>query len=229
MEILDRFREIVSVSQTGERAPIVFEAGACDGYHTDLLCKALEERVGEYCLHAFEPCLSLANPLVTRNALHFPNLRFVPAALGSVDGWVEFFQSSGHSEVNGIRTESFYGSSSLKPPGTVTSLWPMSFEKSCCLSYRLDTYCREHGVPLIDFIWADIQGAEKDLIVGGQQILKSTRYLYTEINIGGMYQDSGYSSVGDLLGFLPGRWQIKEDYGGDVLFANLDFDNGGKP
>ncbi|MEN9248224.1 MAG: hypothetical protein Q6L50_08560 [Gloeomargarita sp. GMQP_bins_120] len=31
-----------------------------------------------------------------------------------------------------------------------------------------------------DFIWADVQGAEVDLIQGGLQALANTRYFYTE-------------------------------------------------
>ena len=129
MDILDRFQEIVSETQTGERCPIVVEAGACDGYHTDLLCQAMGER--DYVLHAFEPCLNLINSLASRNARHFPRLKIVPAALGATDGWVRFFQSSGYTESEGVPTENFYGSSSMKAPGVVTDLWPaMRFQNS---------------------------------------------------------------------------------------------------
>ena len=34
----------------------------------------------------------------------------------------------------------------------------------------------------IDLIWADVQGAEADLIEGGTEALRRTRYFYTEYN-----------------------------------------------
>ena len=39
---------------------------------------------------------------------------------------------------------------------------------------------KENNIECIDFIWADIQGAERDMIRGAGSTLGMTKYLYTE-------------------------------------------------
>jgi len=47
---------------------------------------------------------------------------------------------------------------------------------------RLDTWFATSGLDMIDLIWADVQGAEGDLIDGGRTALSKTRFLYTEFS-----------------------------------------------
>ncbi len=46
----------------------------------------------------------------------------------------------------------------------------------------LDRHLEKYGLKgkTIDFIYCDIQGAEKQMIAGANESLKKTRYLYTE-------------------------------------------------
>ena len=216
--IFTRFAEIVSPDAIGNRSAYVMEFGACDGYHTNLLCEILSSRGGPYSMHAFEPGHFLLNSFVSQNARHFPSLVFNVMAVGAVDGITDFYQSQ--STTPG---QSFIGSSSIKEPDLVTEIYPMNFQKTSCQCCRLDTYCHEKSIPYIDFIWSDIQGAEKDLILGGQDAFSRTRFFYTEVSSAGLYADTGYSTPDGLMRFLPGKWELVEDYGGDVLFKNLDY------
>ena len=44
-------------------------------------------------------------------------------------------------------------------------------------SAKLDDWCLEHGISKIDFLWADVQGAEGDLIEGARETLRKTKYI----------------------------------------------------
>ena len=45
---------------------------------------------------------------------------------------------------------------------------------------KLDTFCLKNNIKSIDFLWTDVQGAEKELISGAKNILKNTRYILLE-------------------------------------------------
>lgn len=81
----------------------------------------------------------------------------------------------------------------------------------------LDTWCYEEGVNFIDFIWADVQGAEADLIKGGHTALRQTRYLYTEYNNQEFYE--GQASLRKILKLLP-EFEVVSRYDNDVLLRN---------
>lgn len=97
----------------------------------------------------------------------------------------------------------------------------MTFEETevdCC---RFDTYYKKVNPGVVDFIWADLQGAEGDLIDGGQIALTNTRYLYTEYSNDELYQ--GEIGLQEIINKLPGKWSVVEDYGSDVLLKNESF------
>jgi hypothetical protein len=80
----------------------------------------------------------------------------------------------------------------------------------------LDTYTRP--LPgLIDFIWADVQGAEHLLIAGGRETLARTRHFFTEYSDVELYQ--GQRSLEALLALLPG-WEITSRWEDDALLTN---------
>ena len=81
----------------------------------------------------------------------------------------------------------------------------------------LDTWCKNEGVEGIDFIWADVQGAEGDLISGGKQALARTRYLYTEYSNRELYE--GQLRLQTLLSLVP-DFTIVHRFAADVLLKN---------
>ena len=83
---------------------------------------------------------------------------------------------------------------------------------------RLDNWARENSIGAIDFIWADTQGAEGDLISGGQATLARTRYLYLEYSNDEIYE--GEPSLQALLAMLPNYSVIKR-FPNDVLLKNV--------
>ena len=81
----------------------------------------------------------------------------------------------------------------------------------------LDTYRARAGLDLVDFVWADIQGAEADMIRGGRATLARTRYLFTEYADEELYE--GQATLSEILALLPG-WRLVELWEEDVLLEN---------
>jgi len=69
----------------------------------------------------------------------------------------------------------------------------------------------------VDFIWADVQGAEENLINGAKDTLKNTRYFYTEYSDEELYR--GQINKSRILRMIPG-FSIVKDYGNNILLKN---------
>ena len=200
MNIFQRIAEI-----TKDRPFVtIFELGCCDGLDTNEITEILEK--GCYAYYAFEPDERRVKGVETWVG---DRVTVVPKAIGAIDGVAEFHMSC----------EQYYGSSSLrKPTPELLEAFPeMSFSEGRVEVVRLDTFCKENMIEHIDFIWADVQGCEVDMIAGGRETLAKTDYLYTEYNNGPMYE--GCLNLQGILDLLPG-WTIAEDYGGDALLKN---------
>ena len=215
MEIFDRFIQIVNTSQE----PVIFEFGTCDGQHTNIMCSILKQMNKRFKYHAFEGDYRIIANFWRNNANHVMDVKLNQAAIGNTDGEVIFNLSGGEESRPGHFKQAFYGSSSIRKPNKTTEYWPdMTFEESKVKCYKFDTYYNEVEPGIIDFIWADIQGAEGDLIDGGQEALSKTRYLYTEYSNDELYE--GEIGLDEILKRLPGNWTVIEDYGSDILLKN---------
>lgn len=215
MYIIDHFRSIISES----KEPVIIECGTCEGDHTHFMCSVLHEMGKNFTFHAFEPNINLKQDFINRNEydLKTGNLKIFFKAIGKENGKCNFWVSSGK---NKITNESYHGSSSIKKPQIILREYPdMSFTETTVDVVSLDAHCKEHNLDskVIDFIWADVQSAEKDLILGGLNTLRNTRYFYTEYIDGYSYEEK--ASLSDILKLLP-YYEIVEDYGGDVLLKN---------
>ena len=169
--------------------------------------------------HAFEGDYRIITRFWEVNSNHVNEIILNHAAIGNTDGEVTFNLSGGIESREGHFQQEFYGSSSIRKPKRTAEYWPdMTFEESKVKCYKFDTYYNEVKPGIIDFIWADIQGAEGDLIDGGQEALSKTRYLYTEYSNDELYE--GEVGLDEILKRLPGSWTVIEDYGSDILLKN---------
>ena len=188
---------------TGAAPKVFFELGAHDGSDTVWLATLPNVTV-----HAFEP--DPRNHPPAR-----PNVHLSRAAIAEVDGRGPFVLSKW-----GWNREWTY-SSSLRRPKNHLQRYPVSFGDTIEVeTVALDSYARRHGVEAVDFIWADIQGAEGDMARGGHELLARTHYLFTEYSDDEMYE--GQSTLGELLAMLPG-YRVLELYEDDVLLENTRF------
>jgi FkbM family methyltransferase len=156
-------------------------------------------------LHAFEPDPRNIPPSL-------PNVRVQRAAVSDRDGYAPFVLSN-----EGWGREWTY-SSSLRQPKQHLQRYPVSFGPTIEVrTITLDGYCATEGIENVDFIWADIQGAEADMIRGALATLTRTRYLYTEYSDEELYQ--GQASLQEILAMLP-AFRVLELWPDDVLLEN---------
>jgi FkbM family methyltransferase len=188
--------------------PVIFELGMCDGYHTNMLLSWCQSAP---CFHGFEPDPRNISKII---AVGLPTrMNFHPEAVGHITGKTPFHLST--CEPNGA-----VGQSSISDfTPVLTQSWPWlkhlsDVEVQC---WRLDDFCAQHGLDHIDFIWMDVQGAERLVFDGAPNMLPKTRLIWTEYDSGTLYKDS--SSLDDILARFPG-WTIVADVGGDVLLKN---------
>jgi FkbM family methyltransferase len=211
--IFSYMSEIMDGSNKNEKF-VLIEIGACDGFHSQLICSLLRIYTNKFIMHSFEPVKTLFASWQTWCKMHLEHINFFNKAVGNINGNVSFNVSSG---------KDYYGSSSLRTPAVVLSSFPeMKFHKTSVESITLDTHCAQTNLKKIDFIWMDVQGAERDVFDGAKNILKKTRYIYTEFANTNDYE--GQFNLDQLLNQLGANWKVVENYGGDVLLKNTDIE-----
>jgi len=150
-----------------------------------------------------------------------PRAMLFEIALSDEDGAAEFYMSGGYPDDNWRKSvpEGWDQSGSIRKPANHLKEYPWcTFERSITVeTCRLDTWCKRERVSDVDFIWADVQGAEADIIKGGQETLKRTRYFFTEYNDKEMYE--GQPSLDTILEMLP-DFETMVVYRNDVLLKN---------
>lgn len=104
----------------------------------------------------------------------------------------------------------------------------LTFDKTVMVkTVRLDTWVRENDVDLIDFVWVDVQGAERDVIEGAVNTLKIVKYFYTEYGETSCYPDA--LTREDTIELLRRhKFELIPEYSdkktvGNALFINRDF------
>ena len=143
-------------------------------------------------------------------------------AASDYNGKTEFYLSSGNCYWCGDRmlTENDWSaSSSIKKPKGHTSLhtWVKFEEKIQVDCIKLDDFEPLKNIT-IDFIWADVQGAEDLVFRGSKEILKRTKYVYTEYNEQELYENQ--LNLNGILNLFGSDWEIVHLYKDDVLLRN---------
>lgn len=195
----------------------VIEAGCFNGQYSNKIL-TMFPRVKYY--FAFEPDPRNI-PLIKQRVLPRP-FKLIPKALGAEDGIVDFYQSDGMSE----RNNRYTSSSSIRKPKEVTEDWVrMKFKEPIKVSCTtLDTFCKENNVEQIDLIFADVQGAERDIIAGGKRMLSKTKFIFLEHSLRAGRSREWYEGqwlfdemVDDMdkLGF-----NVYSKFPSDILFYN---------
>ncbi len=191
--------------------PVILDIGCYDGKDSKQLADVWNTEV-----HCFEPD-PLSQDIFIANHGNDKRLKLYGCALSDVDGEIEFYQSN-HPQSN-----------SIKEPLEHLNVFPtIKFdEKITVTSQRLDTWYR-HVLrdKTIDFIWADVNGAEHDLIKGGQIALANTRYLYIETAKTELYLNQQHYSFleRDLPDF---KILFMDNWGanfGNILLKNKTYD-----
>ena len=145
--------------------------------------------------------------------------RVIVAAVSDKDGVAEFHFSENKRDNN-------HASGSLrKPTGHLEHLPWITFPfKGMVETLTLDSIFGQERLKKIDLLWVDIQGAERNMIAGGQKALSHTRYVFMEAETVELYE--GEALKADLIAALPG-WTLLADFGSNILLRNENFEEVG--
>ena len=200
----------------GRPDPVILDVGCNDGQHSAWF---LELFPGAR-VYAFEPDPRAAKAF--RATVRSERAKLFEIAVAARDGTATFHASDGlpDPKVADLYPEGWHQSGSLRRPGrSHQELYPWCrFERTFEVqTRRLDGWCSDEGVGPIDLVWADVQGAEGDLVEGGREALARTRYFYTEYDDNELYE--GQLSLAQLVKLLP-EFEIVRRYRWDVLLRN---------
>jgi len=203
-------RQAVLDIVSGIERPVVVELGAYDGEDMIWVREACPG-VRYYMVEA-DP----RNAAMVREFRDMEGIIFIEAAIAD---------HTGHCELNLCDNECnrARASSSIRRPKEHLDYFPWcTFDETItvpCLS--LDDLFHIFGITRADLLWADLQGAERDMIKGGAEALKRTRYLFTEADENEMYE--GQATRWDLLRSLP-DWEMVATFDYNVLLKNTKCD-----
>ena len=200
-------------------SPTMLELGANDGEDTRRFLDAMPG-IRLFC---FEPDPRPATRWIRDIRDHRAILFTV--AVGRERGLTKFHLSGGSFESTANPTGDWDKSSSIhRPTGHLTRDPRIDFSRTIHVpvmpldEWTWETLGRFGPWPRFDFLWADVQGAEADLIVGGPKTLERTRYLYTEFYDVEQYE--GQPDLAKIRRLLP-DWKLLAIYEGyNALFEN---------
>jgi len=155
--------------------PIIVEIGAHEGGDSTKFLNQFKN-LQLFCFEPDDRCIKVFKDNITDS-----RCILVEKAVGNKTGKVTFYPSTGSPEEDGTRKD-FNASSSIKKPTNNPKSYPwLHFKEGVEKDIiRLDDFVLENAIEHIDFMWIDVQGAERDLIEGGRRALNLTKFLKIE-------------------------------------------------
>lgn len=203
--------QVIQIRQMVEReAPILFDVGANCGQTT----VEFVEYMPNASIYCFEP-----DPRAIRkfkSLVKSSKVELIEVAIGADNGTILFHQSAGAEHID---PQGWDHSGSIRKPKSHLEIWPwVKFEKQILVPIvRLDDWADQKAIGPIDFIWADVQGAESDLVMGALKTLERTRFFYTEFSDLECYE--GQINFETLCSYLP-NFSLLHKFENDALFIS---------
>ncbi len=211
MSEYDTIRDVIN--KFCQPNPIIFEFGCYDGYLTKPYYNYSKTKPLHYFAFEADPDnfkKMLANENIPKKVV------LVNKAIADYTGIIEFNQSGG--KLNNTGNE-YDVCGSIRPPKEVNTIFPfIKFKKIQVECITLDDFCKENNIQHIDIILADIQGGEKNMIEGGAEIIKKTKFMYLE-KCNDEYYD-GMLTTQKLKEYLADEWAILNEWETDIMFIN---------
>jgi FkbM family methyltransferase len=192
-----------------KKNPTIFEIGCADGRDTQSFIDVFEE-LDIFC---FEP--EPKNIKIVKDTISYNKHHLFEGVVSDTTGKILFNRSRTDNP------DDLSYSGSIKKPKEHLVEWPfIKFDNTIEVnSITLDDFCDINNISIIDFIWADVQGAEENIILGGKKTFENkVRFLYTEYSNKEYYE--GQSTLSQILDLLGSNWTILIDFGTDVLLKN---------
>ena len=190
--------------------PIMLDCGAHDGKDSIELVETLGG-----VLYAIEAVPAIFNRLVENTKSHL-NIHPYNIALGNKNEKISFYVSGGNLGAS---------SSLLKPQEHLTDHPEISFNENILVDcFTLDKWAENNQIDKIDFMWLDMQGAEKLMLEASEKIIKTVKVILCEISTKETYVSvliyPKFKQWMKSVGFRPEIEIIPPEYDmGDVLFV----------
>jgi len=202
--------------------PTILEIGCNDGSHTFWFLEIFENPK-VYCFEPDPRAIARFKEKVGQR----PHVMLFEIAISDDNGETTFYQSDGQRDEKQFKTrpQGWDLSGSIRQPMDHLKVhsW-VTFDNTITVkTAALDTWCKEHGIEVIDFIWMDVQGAEIDVFKGAMNALTRTRFIYTEYSNREMYK--GQHTLKQLLNHLK-NFKVLIRYPSDVLLRNKQLVSG---
>lgn len=201
---------------------IILDIGCYDGRDSIRFSEFLKDFV----VYSFDPD-PRSTELFRKNYKHAHNTLLYEIALSNFDGYINFYLSDSDTRKHYKDQKTWSASSSIKEPKFHKELFKDVYYKDVMQvrSKKLDTWYKEviHNNQLLSFIWADVNGAEEDLILGGIKTLsEKTKYLYIEFSNKELFKNQ--INLDTLLKLIPmfevmNFYDVGENFG-NVLLKN---------
>jgi 2-O-methyltransferase len=206
--------------------PVIVEIGSHYGEDTLRFLETFENCE----IHCFEP--DPRNINIFKKYVNDPRVKLYEVALSDSEGTAEFFQSFQTNEgdtpdkYDWITPEEYNderlnnsGSSSLKKGYQHTLSETISVTTS-----RFDTWCDKNQTGLVDLAWIDVQGAEREVILGMGQEIENIKFIWIEygetLYDGGMTRKETVELL-NSLGFSEINELSDKGHAGDLLFRRV--------
>lgn len=213
--------------------PIILEIGANIGIDTKKFLNEFKN-INIYCFEPDPRCIKKF-----KQSINDKRCVLIDAAVSSIDGETDLNMSGGLPSEDIPRRYKLLGlgkfyslimaynqSSSIKKSISNPKDYPwLIFYKTVRVkTIKLDTWVKEKNIRFIDFIWSDVQGAERDMIEGSVGALKITKYIYMEYGEKSSYPDAmTRSETIELLGRY--NFKVIPEYSYNSEIGNLLFGN----
>lgn len=130
-------------------------------------------------IHSFEPVPSSFVAL-EKNITNIPNINIYNVALGDISGDISFYQNA-HSHASSVLEVSNFQKSSV--PKT------RKFHAIKVQCYRLDKFLFKNPIQGTSLLKLDVQGFEKNVLIGAQNFLNQIDYIVLETSFISMYKN----------------------------------------
>lgn len=205
--------------------PIILDIGSYDGKDSLEFLNIFKNAT----IFAFEADKRSIN-LFKENVKNKP-ITLVPLAISDIKGKVKWYSSDSKTRRHYKTQNSWSASSSIKPPQEHLHIWEDVYfnSNSTVESTTLDIWVKDKNINMIDFIWCDVNGANKEFIKGGNNTLSNkVKYMMLEFEEVELYD--GSMSLSMILDSLPNfeKIDIFNFHGnyGNVLLKNKKINNG---
>tara|TARA_B100000085_G_C18558423_1_gene518620 strand:- start:1072 stop:1713 length:642 start_codon:yes stop_codon:yes gene_type:complete len=195
---------------------VILDIGANNGGHSIYFAKQFKSSL----VYSFEPDNRAFEKFNSKLKKLHPDIssriKTHKTCVGNSDGEVNFFSSDGSG-----KWSNWDSSGSIKKPTLHTKVRPeITFLETTHKIIKLNSWSKQSGIQEIDFIWADMQGAELDMILGASDILNTVKFINVECHNPPLYEDD--ASIDDIKSELK-DFEVVLHAGHDWFFARKGF------